>query len=199
MKGGKTGLLSLALCTLIALLVVKLGLTVMDALHATPVVSVGIPAAMATEARPQTKPMSTRGPDSEAAAPSARGGQSMGALKQEENTIRIQRQQLKEEQKQLEKLKKEVQQKLNDLIAIQKQILLAQGQKKSVQNAQIQGLARIYGTMKPKQAAALMESLDDGLVKTIISTMSPDKAASILALMDVKKAAKISEALSGQN
>ena len=51
MKGGKTGsrLLSFALCTLIALLGVKLGLTVVGALHATPGVSVAVPAAMAKQ------------------------------------------------------------------------------------------------------------------------------------------------------
>ena len=52
--------------------------------------------------------------------------------------------------------------------------------------------------MKPKEAAKLMENLDDKLVMGIIATMTPDEAAVILALMEVKKAAKISEALSGR-
>ena len=52
--------------------------------------------------------------------------------------------------------------------------------------------------MKPKDAAKLMEALDDKLVMGIIATMTPDEAASILALMEVKKAAKISEALSAR-
>jgi flagellar motility protein MotE (MotC chaperone) len=66
------------------------------------------------------------------------------------------------------------------------------------QNTKVRGLAKIYGTMKPKEAAKLMENLDDKLVMNIISTMTPDEAAAILSLMEVKKAAKISEALSGR-
>jgi len=50
--------------------------------------------------------------------------------------------------------------------------------------------------MKPKEAAKLLENLDENLVVQIISTMNSDEAANILAGMDVKKAAKISESLS---
>ncbi|MDR3554747.1 MAG: hypothetical protein P4L55_08325 [Syntrophobacteraceae bacterium] len=203
MKEGKTGsrLLSFALCALIALLVLKLGLTVADALRGAPVVSVAVPAAMAKEERPQPKHVSILGPESAAAAPGAMASvdfKSMSSLQQEASQIHRQQEQLREEEQQLKKLKKEVEEKISTLLALQKQYMLAQGQKKSALNSQVQGLARIYGTMKPKQAAKLMGSLEDSLVKSIISTMPPDKAASILALMDVKKAAKISEALSGQ-
>jgi flagellar motility protein MotE (MotC chaperone) len=198
MAGGKTGskLLSLALCTLIALLVLKLGLTVMGVLHATPEVRLAVPVAMAREESPP-KPVNKHEPKS--AAPAAPGkAQSAADLQQQADQIHKQQEELKEEQKQLEKLKKDVQEKLDKLIALQKQVMQAQGRKKSDKSSQVQGLAKIYSTMKPKQAAVLMGSLDDNLVKSIISTMTPDKAASILALMDVKKAAKISEALSGQ-
>ena len=41
-----------------------------------------------------------------------------------------------------------------------------------------------------------MENLDDKLVMGIIVIMTPDEAGAILALMEVEKAAKISEALS---
>ncbi len=203
MKGGKTGsrLLSFALCALIALLVLKLGLTVMGALHATDMVSVSVPSAMAKEESPPSNHVSKRKPATETTASSAgsiKGGESMSDLQQEENQISLQREQLKEEKAQLEKLKKDVQKKISVLLALQKQAMLAQGQKKSALNSQVMGLAKIYSTMKPKQAAKLMGSLEDCLVKNIISTMPPDKAASILALMDVKKAAKISEDLSGE-
>ena len=200
MKGGKTGskLLSLSLCALIALLVLKLGLAVMGAFDAKPVIRLAVPSAMARE-EPR-EPVKQQAPESAAPAPApeAKGGESVSELREESDRIRKQREELKEEQAQLEKLKKEVQQKIDALIALQKQVMQAQGQKKNTQTSQVQGLAKIYSTMKPKQAAVLMGSLDDSLVKNIISTMTPDKAASILALMDVKKAAKISEALSGQ-
>ncbi|MDR3566533.1 MAG: hypothetical protein P4L43_00735 [Syntrophobacteraceae bacterium] len=198
MKGGKTGsnLLTLTLCALIALLVLKLGLTVIGALHTPPVVRLSVPEAMAREQSPQK---TVKKPKPAAPAPRAsKRVESTGDLRRQADQIGKQQEALKEEQKQLEKLKKDVQQKIDKLLALQKQAMQAQGKQKSAKDSQVQGLVKIYSTMKPKQAALLMGSLDDGLVKNIIAIMPPDKAASILALMDVKKAAKISEALSGQ-
>ncbi len=203
MKGGTTGsrLLSTALCALIALLVLKLGLTIMGAFRAGSGESAAIKSAIAKEQGPQNKPSPASAPRYALALSSpseGNGKKSLSALDEEEKKIRIEREQIREEKAQLEKLKKDVELKIKTLLALQKQTMLARGEQKSTLNAKVQGLAKIYGTMKPKQAAKLMGSLDDALVKSIISTMPPDKAASILALMDVKKAAKISEAISGQ-
>ena len=58
-------------------------------------------------------------------------------------------------------------------------------------------MAKIIGTMKPKDAAKLIENLgDERLVKNLMAILNSEEAAGILAVMDVKKAAKISEALS---
>ena len=56
--------------------------------------------------------------------------------------------------------------------------------------------AKIYETMKIKEAAKLLENLDEQLVVNVISVMNTDAAANILANMDTKKAAKISQVLS---
>ena len=104
---------------------------------------------------------------------------------------------LKDKEERLAKIEKEVEQKVKDLLVLQKEIQAAKTEKQDTQNTKVKSLAKIYGTMKPKEAAKLMENLDDKLVMNIVSTMTPDEAASVLALMDVKKAAKISEALSG--
>jgi flagellar motility protein MotE (MotC chaperone) len=203
MKGGKTGsqMLSFALCALIALLLFKLSLTVLGLLHVAPADGVAVRSAMAKEERPHKKTSSApaQPPAVSTFAPAAETGpKSMSALEKKADQLHRQQEKLREEQRQLDQLKKEVEQKISTLLALQKQLMLSQGQKQTAVNAKVQGLAKIYGTMKPKQAAKLMGSLDDSLVKSIISTMPPDKAASILALMDVKKAAKISEDLSGQ-
>ena len=95
-------------------------------------------------------------------------------------------------------MEKEVEQKVKDLLALQKEVQTVRTEKLETQNTKVRSLAKIYGTMKPKEAAKLMENLDDKLVMNIIATMTPDEAAAILSLMEVKKAAKISEALSGR-
>ena len=105
---------------------------------------------------------------------------------------------LKEKEERLDKLEKGIEQKVKDLLALQKEIQAVRVEKQESQNARVLNLAKIYGTMKPKEAAKLMENLDDKLVMGIIATMTPDEAAAILSLTEVKKAAKISEALSAR-
>jgi flagellar motility protein MotE (MotC chaperone) len=50
--------------------------------------------------------------------------------------------------------------------------------------------------MKIKEAAKLLENLDEQLVVNVISVMNTDAAANILTNMDTKKAARISQVLS---
>lgn len=124
--------------------------------------------------------------------------EALGFLQQKELDIQRREDQLKEKEDHLAKVEKEVEQKIKELLAVQKEIQASRNEKQESENAKVRSLAKIYGTMKPKEAAKLFENLDDKLVMGIISTMTPDEAAAILALMDVKKAAKISEALSGR-
>jgi len=199
MRPRKTGsrLFPIALCALITLLVVKLSFTVAGALHSGTGTAIAVPEAIAKDEKPKPD-VGAVSVDSAKNRQGSSTGESLSALQQRENEIRKKEEQLKEKEEQLSKLEKEVEQKVNGLLAIQKQILASQNEKQDVQNAKVRGLAKIYGTMKPKEAAKLMENLDDKLVMSIISTMTPDQAASILALMEIKKAAKISEALSGR-
>ena len=125
-------------------------------------------------------------------------GQSFSVLQQKETDIKRREDQLKEREERIAKIEKEVEQKLQDLITVQKEIQAYRTEKQEAQSARVRNLSKIYGVMKPKEAAKLMENLDDKLVMGIVSTMTADEAAAILATMEVKKAAKISEALSGR-
>lgn len=205
-------LLSVALCALLVMFVVKLVITIEGALPmrdtAAPVTE---PAADGGELKTGTQPGSS-GIVSESYAaqvPSEKGGKTakqatdastvnaISALQQKEEELRKKEEQLKEKEERLTRIEKEVEQKVKDLLAIQKDIQAARAEKQENQVTKVRSLAKIYGTMKPKEAAKLLDNLDDKLVMNIISTMTPDEAAAILSLMEVKKAAKISEALSG--
>ena len=201
MKAGKPGpvLLSVALCALMTILVIKLAFTVMGAFCFQPETAISVPDAMAKDDKPKTEIEPTV--QVEKAAKSKSGlstTESLSALQQRETEIRKKEEQLKEKEERLGKLEKEVEQKVKDLLALQKDVQTVRTEKQETQNTKVRNLAKIYGTMKPKEAAKLMENLDDKLVMNIIATMTPDEAAAILALMEVKKAAKISEALSGR-
>ena len=148
---------------------------------------------------PKRKPKIRRRPRKIAKSrPGASTTESLSAFQQKEIEIRKKEEQLREKEERLNKLEKEVEQKVKDLLTLQKEVQSVRSEKQETQSTKVRSLAKIYGTMKPKEAAKLMENLDDKLVMGIISTMTPDEAAAILALMEVKKAAKISEALSGR-
>ena len=201
MKGGKTGsrLISVALCALIALLTIKLAVTVFGALRSGPDTTGEVTEAIAKDEKPVPNVQNMALAEA-TGKPGTRTNtaDSLSALQQKESEIRKKEEQLKEKEERLAKLEKEIEQKVKDLLALQKEFQSARNEKQETQTAKVRGLAKIFGTMKPKDAAKLMENLDDKLVMGIIGTLTPDEAASILALMDVKKAAKISEALSGR-
>jgi flagellar motility protein MotE (MotC chaperone) len=104
--------------------------------------------------------------------------------------------QLKQKEEYLAQMEQEVEKKLKDLMAVQKEIQTFRAEREEGQLAKVRSLSKIYGTMKPKEAAKLLENLEENLVVEVISTMSAAEAANILSNMDVKKAAKISQALS---
>ena len=200
MKVGKPAplLISIMLCALIAVLVIKLVITIAGAFFCQPeITTISVPDAMAKDDKPKVEsPSPVDKPPKNKSGNSA--GDSFSALHQKETEIHKREEQLNEKEERLGKLEKEVEQKVKDLLALQKEVLTVRTEKLETQNAKVRGLAKIYGTMKPKEAAKLMDNLDDKLVMNIISTMTPDEAAAILSLMDIKKAAKISEALSGR-
>ncbi|MEQ9110687.1 MAG: hypothetical protein RIF37_01240 [Rhodospirillaceae bacterium] len=80
----------------------------------------------------------------------------------------------------------QLEQTLSDLVAE------ADGQQK----AKIEQLVRIYGAMKPKDAARIFNDLDMPILLTVVEGMKENKVAPILADMDAMKATAVTEALS---
>jgi flagellar motility protein MotE (MotC chaperone) len=116
-------------------------------------------------------------------------------LEQKEMELKRKERSLQEQEQHLLEMQKEVEQKLQELIVIQKDIQNFRNEKTENKNASVRSLAQIYGSMKPKEAAKLLENMDEKLVVSLVSTLKANEAAEIFAAMDSKKAAKISEAL----
>jgi len=220
LPGLRKNLLPIALCALIFILLIKLAITVGGSLYSRdngP--SIG-KEAIAVQERPREKSLAEAGnmlpslvSESHAApVPAEKAsekqqkktrdanstGESLSVIQQKENDLRKKEELLNEKEERLARIEKEVEQKTKELLIIQKEIQSFRNEKQDSQNNKVRSLAKIYGTMKAKEAAKLMENLDDKLVMGIISIMTPDEAAAILSLMEIKKAAKISEALSGR-
>jgi flagellar motility protein MotE (MotC chaperone) len=145
---------------------------------------------------PVDKPTAEMDGGKPGASPSvASPGETTGYLEKKEIDLRRREQHVQEQEQYLLQMQKDVEQKMQELIAIQKEIQVYRNEKSESKSANIRSLAQIYGSMKPKEAAKLLENMEEKLVVAVISTMKSTEAAEILSAMDFKKAAKVSEAL----
>ena len=120
-------------------------------------------------------------------------------LKKEEYRLNAQR-------KQLEALKREIEQKIGELAQIQQQIestlekrqadqAEVEQRQKLAQEAKIKRLVKVYTSMKPKTAAALIEKMDMDVVLKLFARMKGEQIGSILTYVNRDRAAKITELL----
>jgi len=62
----------------------------------------------------------------------------------------------------------------------------------------VQALVKVYSSMKPGEAAKLIEAIDEDLALKIVSGMKSKIAGKVLSQLDVKIAKRISETLAGK-
>jgi flagellar motility protein MotE (MotC chaperone) len=62
----------------------------------------------------------------------------------------------------------------------------------------VESLIKVYSSMKPEEAASLIEAIDDDLALRIVAGMKSKIAGKVLSKLDVKVAKRISETLAGK-
>jgi flagellar motility protein MotE (MotC chaperone) len=119
-----------------------------------------------------------------------------------DNKLQLENQQLKTQikdfQKQLETLKVENkaqlqrQQELEQKILNQAETVAKEGDQATTgPETAFKQLAKYYAEMKPKEAVAIMDMLDDDTVIGILINLESDQTAKILATMEPKRAARL--------
>lgn len=103
-------------------------------------------------------------------------------LDQREALLQAAQQTVEEKVKELQDLRKELQ----DLLRTAD----------TQQNSRIASLVKIYETMKPREAAAILEGLDMTVALDVLEAMKETKSAPILASMDPQKASAITVEMS---
>jgi flagellar motility protein MotE (MotC chaperone) len=101
-------------------------------------------------------------------------------------------------EKNLEALEKKV---LSDLQKIEEALARSEemvGIKKDLIEKNVKALVKAYSNMKPVQAAALLESMDEGTAIIIISRMNSRVAGKVLGAMKTKIAKNITEKIAGK-
>jgi len=76
-----------------------------------------------------------------------------------------------------------------DDVEFQKQIKIKQQEEAK----RISKVARLYGTMKPDEAVAILDKMDDETVLLILNKMEDEPVAKIMALFDARRAAILSQ------
>ena len=101
-------------------------------------------------------------------------------------------------EKNLEALEKKV---LSDLQKIEEALARSEemvGIKKDLIEKNVKALVKAYSNMKPVQAAALLEEMDESIAIIIISRMKSRVAGKVLGAMNTKIAKGISEKIAGK-
>lgn len=112
-------------------------------------------------------------------------------LKEREKELQLKENRLKTLE---EAIRKDIE-KINGALArSQEQI----GIKKDLIEKNVLALVKVYSSMKPEEAAKLLEALDEDLALQIISKMKSKVAGKVLSRLDVKIAKNISEKMAGK-
>ncbi len=86
--------------------------------------------------------------------------------------------------------------KIAQLQELEKTIQALLGKYDKQKQAEIEQLVKIYGTMKPRDAAQIFDTLDMPILVAVVQTMPTAKAAERMALMSREKARLLTEELS---
>lgn len=127
-------------------------------------------------------------------------------LEEKRNQVEREHKAMLEEKKQLEMFEQQLDEKMENLQALKKQIeedmaLLdrkktqRQLDEEAAYEATIGRLVKVYAGMKPKDAAAIVNTLNLEVAQEIFLRMREASASQILSFVDSEKAAKISERL----
>jgi len=98
---------------------------------------------------------------------------------------------LKLEEQKITALKKEVQDKIDQLGAIEKRLEAKLDAEKTADTKKYKDLAKIYEAATPVKAGAMLERLDNKTAAGITMNMKRDKAGAILSNVNVKKVVEI--------
>lgn len=83
---------------------------------------------------------------------------------------------------------KRIDEKIAKLQTIEARVQELLGQRDEVEEAQLQSLVKVYESMKPKEAAAIFETLDREILIAVVQRMKEARLAPILADMSPKTA-----------
>jgi len=92
-----------------------------------------------------------------------------------------------------------IDQKIKEMETLRTQLQGMVNQLSATQQQQIENLVKIYETMKPKEAARILETLELPVLLGVVERMKPQRTAVIMAEMNPQKAKDLTVALTRQD
>lgn len=117
-------------------------------------------------------------------------------LSERRKVIEAQAQELETREAMLQAAENRIDGKIAELQQLEQTLTALVAEADEQQQAKINQLVRIYGAMKPKDAARIFNDLDMPILITVVESMKENKVAPVLAQMDAIKATAVTEALS---
>lgn len=130
-------------------------------------------------------------------AESAPNMEYLSKLNQRKKELDSREEELNRMETELQKQKTELETKIVELEKMRRSISSVLEEKIQKDNQKIDELVQMYTSMKPPQAAKVLESMDENLVVEILSKMKKKSAAEIMNLLKPEKAQSISEKYAG--
>ncbi len=93
-------------------------------------------------------------------------------------------------------LQKQMEQRLEELQSAERKVQGMLKEAKDVEASKVNNLTNMYVNMKPRQAGAALENLDEGIAAKILISMRSKQAGEILSYMNPAKTAQLTELLS---
>jgi flagellar motility protein MotE (MotC chaperone) len=118
-------------------------------------------------------------------------------LSERKNELDLREKEIQKMEDEIAKQKEDLEKKMVELEDMRKKISSVLEEKVQADDKRIENLVQFYSSMKPQQAAKVIENLDEGLAVEVLARMKKKAAADIMNLLKAEKAQVISEKYAG--
>lgn len=120
--------------------------------------------------------------------------QTFFAIEKQKADLEEEKKKMAEQQDHVAMVEQELEKTRNELTEERKKLEKLVGQSDELDKKRIKQLAKVYGAMRPEEAARILETLDDDLLINILSAMGDDRQkAKILTVLSPDKASRVSK------
>lgn len=121
----------------------------------------------------------------------------LNKLRERKAALDLRETELNQLEEELQRQKQEVEQRIVELTKIREEIATKLEDRVEADQGKVKKLVELYSSMKPKQAAKIVEGINRELAVEVLAGMKKKSAADIMNVMDEKVAKELSERLTG--